>query len=45
MKSKILSKIFVVFAALGVSISLLANNSNELIESKTNTISTAIIKK
>lgn len=45
MESKILSKVFVVLAALGVGISLLANNSTELIESKTNTISSAIIKK
>lgn len=45
MKSKVLKRICITLAALGIGVSLLANNSVELIESNTSQISTAIIKK
>ncbi|AEG40951.1 hypothetical protein [Lactobacillus kefiranofaciens] len=45
MKSKTLERIWIILAALGIGVSLFVNNSNQLIESNTNKISSAIIKK
>lgn len=45
MKGRALKRIWITLAALGIGVSLLVNNSTELIESNTNKISTVIIKK
>lgn len=45
MKSRVLEKIWITIAALGIGVSLFVNNSNKLIESDTETFSTAIIRK
>lgn len=45
MKSKVLEKVWIILAALGIGISLFINNSNKLIESKTESFSNAIISK
>lgn len=45
MKSKTLERIWIILTALGIGVSLFVNNSNQLIESNTNKISSAIIKK
>lgn len=45
MKSKLLEKVWLTLAALGIGVSLLANNSNQLIESNAQTFSSAIVKK
>ena len=44
MKSKVLQKIWLVAAAIGIGASLFVNNSHQLIESDAKTISNAIIK-
>lgn len=43
MKSTVLQKVWLVFAAIGIGVSLFINNSHQLIESNTTTISKAII--
>ena len=45
MKSAILEKVWITIAATGVGVSLFINNSHQLIESNTNTFSSAIIRK
>lgn len=45
MKSRVLEKIWITIAAIGIGISLFMNNSNQLIESKADTFSSAIIRK
>lgn len=45
MKTKILEKIWITLAALGIGISLFINNSNKLIESNAENFSSAIIRK
>lgn len=45
MKSRVLEKIWITIAALGIGVSLFVNNSNKLIESDTEAFSTAIIRK
>lgn len=45
MKSKLLEKVWLTLAALGIGVSLFANNSNQLIESNAQTFSSAIVKK
>ena len=42
MKSKLLEKVWLTLAALGIGVSLFANNSNQLIESNAQTFSSAI---
>ena len=43
MKSTVLQKVWLVFAAIGIGASLFVNNSHQLIESNATTISYAII--
>lgn len=43
MKSKVLEKIWIILAALGIGVSLFINNSNKLIESNASNFSNAII--
>ncbi|MGN1284738.1 MAG: hypothetical protein ACI4TY_05505 [Candidatus Limosilactobacillus intestinavium] len=45
MKSKVLERVWIVLAALGIGISLFINNSNKLIESNAENFSSAIINK
>lgn len=45
MKSRTLERIWIAIAAVGIGISLFINNSNHLVESNSNKISSAIIKK
>lgn len=45
MKSKVLERIWVILAALGIGISLFINNSHKLIESNAQNFSSAIINK
>lgn len=45
MKSKVLEKVWITIAAIGIGISLFVNNSHQLIESNTDTFSNAIIRK
>lgn len=45
MKSKVLEKIWIILAALGIGVSLFINNSNKLIESNASNFSNAIISK
>ncbi|WP_304231021.1 hypothetical protein [Lactobacillus kitasatonis] len=45
MKSKVLEKIWIIIAAVGIGISLFINNSNKLIESNAQKFSSAIINK
>lgn len=45
MKSKVLEKIWIIIAAVGIGISLFINNSNKLIESNAQKFSSTIINK
>lgn len=45
MESKLLGKVWLTLAVLGIGVSLFANNSNQLIESNAQTFSSAIVKK
>lgn len=45
MKSKVLEKIWIILAALGIGVFLFINNSNKLIESNASNFSNAIISK
>ncbi|MGN1272405.1 MAG: hypothetical protein ACI4T3_04665 [Lactobacillus sp.] len=45
MESKVLEKIWLIIAALGIGVSLFINNSHKLIESNAESFSSAIINK